>query len=74
MAMLRYFHGVEGQGWSADLQNALAAIPFGSSHTIPVHIARTGAARGSTRVTLTAVSESDPSKRATVTTSVVAGR
>lgn len=65
---------VEGQGWSAGLQNALAAVPFGSRHTIPVYIARTGAARGSTRVTLTAVSESDPSKRATVATSVVAGR
>ena len=65
---------VDGQGWSADLQNTLVAVPFGTSQTIPVHISRTGTTRGSARVTLTAVSESDPSKRATVTTSAVAGR
>ena len=61
---------IEGQGWSADLQNALAAVPFGGSRVVPVHISRTGESRGPARVTLTAVSESDASKRATVTAAI----
>lgn len=65
---------VEGRGWSAELRNALAAVPFGGTRTIPVSIAPTGAAARSARITLTAVSESDPSKRATVTSSIIAGR
>ncbi len=53
---------VDGTGWSAQLQNALAAVQFGASQTIPVYLTR-----GSGRVTvkLTAISESDPTKSAT---------
>lgn len=61
---------MEGQGWSAELQNALAAVPFGASRVVPVHISRTGENRGPARVTLTAVSESDASKRTTVTAAI----
>jgi M6 family metalloprotease-like protein len=65
---------VEGQGWSVDLQNALATVPFGRSLTIPVYVAPTGVIRRPARVTLTAVSESDPSKHASVTASITARR
>ena len=58
---------VDGQGWSAEVQSALAAVPFGESTIIPVHIMRTGKG-GTAKVTLTAVSESDPAARGVVTT------
>jgi hypothetical protein len=58
---------IEGEGWSAELQNALAAIPFGRSQTIPVRIAKAASAVHNANVTFTAISESDPGKRATAT-------
>ena len=54
----------EGSGWAATLQNALAAIQAGQSARIPVQVTR-GARPG--RLTCTAVSESDPSQKTSVT-------
>lgn len=61
---------VEGAGWTAAVQNALAAVKFGASQAVPVFIAHDpGApnADASARVTLTATSEGDPTKMATAT-------
>jgi hypothetical protein len=57
---------VDGQGWSVQLQNALAAVRFGESATVPVSVARTPRASRSATITLKATSESDPTKVATV--------
>lgn len=59
----------EGAGWSAHLRNALVAVEAGKSATIPVHVARPSGAKPG-RVVVTAVSESDPSKRAEVAVTV----
>lgn len=57
---------VDGRGWTGDLPNALAAIAFGESLKVPVRLTRAaGSARAAT-VTVTAVSESDPAKKAVV--------
>jgi len=63
---------VDGQGWTAHLQNALAAVKFGESRTVPVYVARKSGGAGQAAVTLKAVSESDPAKTATATCSVSA--
>ncbi|MGE5361412.1 MAG: peptidase M6 [Bacteroidales bacterium] len=56
---------VEGRGWSAGLRNALAAVRFGESASIPVAIQRAPGSAASARVTLTASSESDSSTKTT---------
>lgn len=56
---------VEGRGWSAQLQNALAAVKFGGTATAPVFVSREPGSDARAKVTLTAQSESDPSKKAT---------
>jgi M6 family metalloprotease-like protein len=59
-----------GNGWNAELPNALATAKAGESVDVPVHVTRTGTAAKSGSVTLTAVSESDPTKTATATCAV----
>lgn len=61
---------VEGTGWTADLPSALTAVRFGDLATVPVRITRTAGAGATATVSFTAVSESDPGKRATVTTAL----
>ena len=61
---------VEGRGWSAGLQNALAAVKAGGARAIPVFLSRAAGAAAAAKVTLRAVSESDPTKTATVTSDV----
>jgi hypothetical protein len=56
----------DGAGWSVNLENALVAIPNGDNATIPVSIGRDASVKAPGRVTVTIVSESDPSKRAAV--------
>jgi M6 family metalloprotease-like protein len=56
-----------GQGVSAELRNALAAVKFDQSQEITVPLVRAG--RGAASATLKAVSESDPSKSATASCS-----
>jgi hypothetical protein len=61
---------VEGEGWTARLQNALAAVPFGESRPVRVRVvAGRGAPRTAT-VTLEAVSVSDPGTTTRVTIEV----
>ncbi len=58
---------VEGQGWSAQLRNALAAVKFGQSQPVSVFVGREAGSATSARVILRATSESDPSQTATAT-------
>lgn len=57
---------VQGSGWQASIPNALVAVKFGESVQVPVRYVADSAASATTPATLrlTAVSESDPSKRA----------
>jgi M6 family metalloprotease-like protein len=56
---------VEGKGWFAQLRNALAAVKFGASQTVPVYVTAAPVSAASAKVALTAQSESDPTKSAT---------
>lgn len=57
---------VDGTGWTVDLQNALAALRAGASQPVPVFVRHTVGASDRAVVTVTATSESDPTKVATV--------
>jgi len=57
---------VEGDGWSAALQNALAGVKFGASQPVQVFIKRDATSAKTATVKLTATSESDPTKTMTV--------
>jgi M6 family metalloprotease-like protein len=61
---------VQGTGITAQLQNALAAVKFGDSQSIPVYVNYTDGGASSGTITLTATSESDPTKTATATCQV----
>jgi len=61
---------VGGAGWQADVQSALVAVKAGATARVPVFARATSASAAPTRVTLTVVSESDPTKRATTVTTV----
>lgn len=63
---------VEGQGWEARLPNALSAPAFGETTTVPVYVTRTPGSSPMARVTLSAVSESDPTKKAAAEWTVAA--
>jgi M6 family metalloprotease-like protein len=59
---------VDGASWTAQIPNALSAVEFGKTATIPVHLySAPGTAASKLTVTVIAKSESDPSKTATVT-------
>jgi M6 family metalloprotease-like protein len=58
---------IEGEGWAADLPNALLALKPGESAKVPVRVMRTRAG-GAGRITVTIASESDPSKTASAAT------
>jgi hypothetical protein len=68
--LFRLSVSVEGAGWTAQLQNALVAAKFGESRTVPVYVTRAPGSAASARVTLKAISESDPAKSATATLTV----
>jgi hypothetical protein len=61
---------VEGQGWTAQLANVLAAVKFGESRSILVYVSHGPQSAAGARVTLRAVSESDPSKTAVVSVAI----
>jgi len=63
---------IAGEGWSARLLNALAAVEAGGSMPVTVYVSADREAAGSATLTLTATSESDPS--ATVHTTVTVAR
>ncbi|MCH7476336.1 MAG: hypothetical protein IIA27_16955 [Gemmatimonadetes bacterium] len=56
---------IDGEGWSAQLLNALAAVEFGGSHTVTVYVSQERGSSATATVTLRATSESDPSVTAT---------
>jgi M6 family metalloprotease-like protein len=64
MDVYRLSVATNGDGWSASLQNALAAVPFGGSQSIPLFLSRSTTSTSTATVTVTAVSESDPTKLA----------
>jgi hypothetical protein len=61
---------VSGQGWSADLPNALAAMKVGESRPVVIHASHAGRGEATASLTLRAVSESDPSQSAAASCSV----
>lgn len=63
---------VDAQGWSAQVQNALAAVKFGESKTLQAFVTHAPRSASSATVTLKASSESDPTKTATATCAVSA--
>ncbi len=56
---------IDGEGWSEQLLNALAAVEFGGSQTVTVYVSQEGGSSATATVTLRATSESDPSVTAT---------
>ena len=61
---------VDGTGWDVGLQNALVAVGAGKSEGVSVFARRQSASAAPARVTITIVSESDATKRATTVTAV----
>jgi hypothetical protein len=61
---------VAGAGWTAEAYNALATAKFGRSVEVPVYVTREAGGSSTAVVTLTARSESDPTKVDTATCSV----
>jgi len=61
---------VEGTGWLADLQSAVVAVKAGESVEVPVFVRHARGAAASATVTIKAVSESDPTKTSSATTTV----
>ncbi|MDA0184496.1 M6 family metalloprotease domain-containing protein [Solirubrobacter phytolaccae] len=62
-----------GTGWTAHLKNALATAEFGQTVDVPVYIDKAAGAAASGSVTLTAKSESDPSKTVSATCTTTGG-
>lgn len=62
---------VNGRGWEVSVPNALATAKFGDYVQVPVHAKKSGSGPRVAEVKLTATSESDPSKKATATCTVV---
>ncbi len=65
--LYRLSASVEGEGWRVELPNALAAADFGSAKRLMVSVAAGPGGSKKAVVTIRAVSESDPSKTASVT-------
>jgi len=63
---------VEGEGWAVSFQNPLVALPFGESTRVPVRATLAGGAARSATVTITATSESDPTRSVTARVAVSA--
>lgn len=55
----------EGEGWSAQLRNGLAAVNFGANASVAVYVSHAASAVASGTIILTATSEGDPAKKAT---------
>ena len=56
---------IDGQGWTAQVRNELAAVKFGESVMIPVRVDHAPGSTPSATVILKAQSEGDPTKMAT---------
>jgi M6 family metalloprotease-like protein len=66
----RFTATVEGAGWSVDMDYPFYAIPAGLTVPVAVSARHTSSASSTAKVTLRAVSESDPSKVATASLTV----
>jgi hypothetical protein len=62
---------IEGEGWTAELLNALTAVPFESSRPIAAYVSHDDGSAATAILTVRATSESDPTKRATATVQVM---
>ena len=62
---------VDGRGWTARILNGLAAVGSGKSRPITVYVTPDAGSSASAKVTLKAVSESDPTKTAAAAVSVI---
>jgi hypothetical protein len=58
----RLLVSIKGEGWNSHIMNSLASLRPGNSEKVPVYITREKGGSSSAIVTLTASSESDPSK------------
>jgi M6 family metalloprotease-like protein len=63
---------ITGKGWTTSLPNALATAATGSTIKIPVQAKHAGKAAPIGKITLTATSESDPTKKSTTTCLAIA--
>jgi hypothetical protein len=61
---------IEGQGWTAQLRDGLAAVKAGASQPVTVYVSHEAGGAKAAKVTLRATSESDPSKTAAATMKV----
>ncbi len=61
---------VDGKGWTVQLLNGFAAVESGGSRQVTAYVSQEAGSASSAKVTLKAVSESDPTKSATVTATV----
>jgi hypothetical protein len=59
-----------GHGWDARLPNALAAVEARETEDVTAYVVRRPGSSRRTRVTMTATSESDPSRWATASCDV----
>jgi len=66
----RFSVSVDGKGWRAQFLNALAAVKFGGTQQATVYVSQEDGSSPSAKVTLRALSESDPSKVAEATITV----
>jgi M6 family metalloprotease-like protein len=62
---------VDGRGWTVSVPNQLATANAGQYVQVPVHAKKSGSGPLVTTVKLTATSESDPSKKATASCTVI---
>ena len=62
-----------GTGWTAHVRNALATAKFGETVQVPVYIEKATGAAANGNVTLTATSESDPTKTMSASCSTTGG-
>jgi M6 family metalloprotease-like protein len=62
---------VEGRGWTVQLLNELAGVESAGTRQVTVYVSSEAGSSSSAKVTLKAVSESDPAKSATATATVI---
>ncbi|ADB33270.1 M6 family metalloprotease domain protein [Kribbella flavida DSM 17836] len=63
---------IDGRGWSVNLPNALTTAATGKRVTVPVQAKHAPGSAALARVTLTAISESDPTKKSTTSCLAIA--
>jgi M6 family metalloprotease-like protein len=63
---------VDGKGWSAQLLNEFVGVKAGGSQLVPVYLSHAAGATAAATVTFEAISESDPTKVASVAYKVAA--